>query len=151
MIIKLESLNSSVVDEILLDEEVVFDKEYFENTDIIDLKNVKVKGRIYNNESDELVLEAKITGIMILEDSISLENVEYSFSSDVEEILKNNQNSIDIIPILWQNIVLEVPLRFTTVKDYSKYSGNGWKLIDEKKELSNNPFIELSKNYKEEW
>ena len=150
MIIKLESLNSSVVDEVLLDEEVTFDKEYFENTDIIDLKDVRVEGRIYNNESNELVLDAKITGIMILEDSISLENVEYNFSSNVEEILKNNQNSIDIIPILWQNIVLEVPLRFTTVKDYSKYSGNGWKLIDEKKELSNNPFVELSKNYKEE-
>lgn len=150
MVIKLESLNSGVVDEILLDEDINFGKEYLSETDIIDLKNTHIKGRIYINSTNELILEANIEGIMVLEDSISLEDVEYKFSSNIEEIFENNQNSIDIIPILWQNIVLEVPLRFTTVKDYSKYSGNGWKLIDEKKELSNNPFIELSKNYKEE-
>ena len=33
--------------------------------------------------------------------------------------------------ILWQNIVLEVPLQFTKVEDLSKFHGDGWKLISE--------------------
>lgn len=150
MIIKLESLNSSIVDEILIDEDVSFGEEFLNETEVIDLKDVHVNGRIYINSTDELVLEAKIKGTMILEDSISLDNVEYKFASNIEEILENNQNSIDILPILWQNIVLEIPLRFTVVRDYSDYSGDGWKLISEKKESGNNPFLEFSKNYKEE-
>ena len=150
MDIKLESLNSSVIDEILINEDISFNKEYLEDSDIIDLKDVHFEGKIYINSTDELILTGEIKGTMILEDSISLDNVEYKFASKVEEILENNQNSIDILPILWQNIVLEIPLRYTVVKDYSNYSGDGWKLISEKKESSNNPFLEFSKNYKEE-
>ena len=94
---------------------------------------------------------------MILEDSISLDNVEYPFSIDIDENIEENlekdENSIDILPILWQNIVLEVPLRFTKVNDLSKYNGDGWKLISEEEasSTSNNPFLELKEKYKEEW
>ena len=93
---------------------------------------------------------------MILEDSISLDNVEYPFSIDIDENIEENlekaENSIDILPILWQNIVLEVPLRFTKVNDLSKYNGDGWKLISEEEasSTSNNPFLELKEKYKEE-
>ena len=94
---------------------------------------------------------------MILDDSISLDNVEYPFSIDIDENIEENlekdENSIDILPILWQNIVLEVPLRFTKVNDLSKYNGDGWKLISEEEasSTSNNPFLELKEKYKEEW
>ena len=46
--------------------------------------------------------------------------------------IKINQNYIDIIPIIWQNIVLEIPLRVVSedVSD-SVTSGDGWKLIRE--------------------
>ena len=70
----------------------------------------------------------------------------------IEENLEKDENSIDILPILWQNIVLEVPLRFTKVNDLSKYNGDGWKLISEEEasSTSNNPFLELKEKYKEE-
>ena len=93
---------------------------------------------------------------MILEDSISLDNIEYPFSIDIDENIEENlekdENSIDILPILWQNIVLEVPLKFTKVNDLSKYNGDGWKLISEEEasSTSNNPFLELKEKYKEE-
>ena len=85
-----------------------------------------------------------------------MDNVEYPFSIDIDENIEENlekaENSIDILPILWQNIVLEVPLRFTKVNDLSKYNGDGWKLISEEEasSTSNNPFLELKEKYKEE-
>ena len=41
--------------------------------------------------------------------------------------MKNSKNILDIIPILWENIVLEVPIRLTT-SDNVKLSGDGWSL-----------------------
>lgn len=151
MNIKLESINSNIYDNLIINQNVDIPIEYYEKSDILELKNIYLNGKIYRNSADELILEGVLTGIMILEDSISLDNVEYNFSINIEENLENNKNTIDIIPILWQNIVLEVPLRFTKVDDTSSYSGDGWKLVNDRKELEENPFLELSKNFKEEW
>lgn len=150
MNIKLDMINSGVVDDIEIKQVVKISKDYYDNSDIKDLKNIFFDGKIYRNSADELILEGNITGVMVIEDSISLELVDYDFSINIEEILENDENTIDIIPILWQNIVLEVPLRFTKVSDLSAYSGDGWKLISEGEETKNNPFLELSKNFKEE-
>ena len=49
-----------------------------------------------------------------------------------EEYVKIMQNNIDIISIIWQNIVLEIPLRVVSEDiDDSLTSGDGWKLIRE--------------------
>lgn len=154
MFINLEELNSNVKDEILISSEVNFDKDLLSNSSIKDLKDVFVNGKIYKDASDEFVIEATVEGKMIIEDSISLEDVTYPFliniDENIEEILQKDKNTIDIIPILWQNIVLEVPLRYTEVKDLSSYCGDGWKLISEEEVKSNNPFLELKEKYKEE-
>ena len=123
MFINLEELNSNVKDEILISSEVNFDKDLLSNSSIKDLKDVFVNGKIYKDASNEFVIEATVEGKMIIEDSISLEDVTYPFliniDENIEEILQKDKNTIDIIPILWQNIVLEVPLRYTEVKDLS--------------------------------
>ena len=147
MFISLEELNSNVKEEIEFSNSITFSLENIEKTEIKKLENVRVNGRIYKNSSDEFIIEALLTGNMYLEDSISLEDIIYPFSinieENIEENIEKNENSIDIIPILWQNIVLEVPLRCTNVDDYSNYSGDGWKLVSEKETKSNNPFLEL--------
>lgn len=156
MIIRLEELNSDIKDNISFDEEVSFPSDMLEKSDIIDIENTRVVGTILIDASNELVIKCNVSGKMILEDSISLDNVEYPFSIDIDENIEENlekdENSIDILPILWQNIVLEVPLRFTKVDDLSKYNGDGWKLISEEEasSTSNNPFLELKEKYKEE-
>ena len=92
---------------------------------------------------------------MIIEDSISLEPVQYPFSINYDDIIeencKKNENTLDIFSFLWENIVLEVPLQFTKVEDFSKFRGDGWKLVSEN-ELTenNNPFSELLDKMKEE-
>ena len=136
-------------------------KEYFEETDVIALNEIKVEGKIYQNVSeddpDELVeyINCKITGEMTIADSISLEPVEYPFSIEYDDIIEENckksENVLDIFQFLCENIVLEIPLQFTKVKDLSKFHGDGWKLISEDElKSSNNPFNDLLKDFKEE-
>ena len=111
-------------------------------------------GYIYESSDTTIKLEGILNGTMIIEDSISLEDVKYDFSCEIdenlEEIIENNQNTIDILEVLWQNIVLEIPLKFTVVEDLSKYQGDGWKVISEDEVKRNNPFSILAENMKEE-
>ena len=129
-------------------------KEYYENSEIIRLDPIKVKGKVYlENEEEHINIEIK--GNMIINDSISLEEVDYPFTikldEKIEENNKKDENTLDIFQVLWENIVLEVPLQFTKVEDLSKFHGDGWKLIseDELKE-NNNPFRDLLKDYDKE-
>ena len=93
---------------------------------------------------------------MKLLDSISLDLIDYDFSIEyddfLEENFKNNENSLDIFEFLWENIELEVPIKFTKVENYDKFSNKDWKLIDEgsRETNKNNPFKELLEDYKEE-
>ena len=85
---------------------------------------------------------------MVLEDSISLEPIDHQFSCQIEEEFEENdenlENILDITDILWQNIVLEVPLKLTNVEDFNEYQGDGWKLVSEDSiKNTNNPFSEL--------
>jgi uncharacterized protein len=159
MPIDLSLLNSNTVSEIDISNTYSIPKEYFENMGVISINNVKVDGKITRvlNEDEELSLYAKaiIDGIMIIPDSISLEEVEYPFHIEYDDYLdencKNNENTLDIFTFLWENIVLEVPLQFTKVSDLSKYHGDGWKLISEdERDLQSNPFSELLKEFDKE-
>ena len=128
---------------------------YYKNTDIINLDNVKVDGYVRCNEEEKDVIECKIEGTMIIKDSITLEDVEYKYEIDyndiVEENCKKGENILDILEFLWENILLEVPLQFTKVKDLSKFHGDGWKLISEDElNKTNNPFSDLLKDYEKE-
>ena len=160
MEIDLSLLHSSTVKEVDITNIYSIPKEYFGTTGVLELNNIKVEGIVYrkleeeeNNYQD--YIKCKIAGRMMIEDSISLEPVEYPFSIEYHDILeencKKNENTLDIFQFLWENIVLEIPLRFTKVKDLSKFQGNGWKLVSEEEPTqTNNPFAELLKDYKEE-
>jgi len=112
---------------------------------IYDLKDTLVSGRVYLNSLSEIILECNFSGAMLIEDSISLDIVPYEFSIDIEENieeLKENhedcydfgKNTLDLKKILWQNIVLEVPISYTQVKD-AVLKGNGWELVSEDKKV----------------
>jgi len=153
MNIELDELFCHNTDKIIIDEDVLFTEEYT-SSDIQELKNVHFSGLIRESSDTTIKLEGTLTGTMVMEDSISLEDVDYSFSCEIDEnldeILENNQNTIDILEILWQNIVLEIPLKFTIVEDLSKYQGDGWKVISEDEIKRDNPFSILTENMKEE-
>ena len=154
MIIELDELLCRSKEFINIDEEILFNSEYLSDSDIKSLKEVHFTGQIKEDSDTTVNLRGTLSGVMIIEDSISLDDVNYEFSCEIEEnideFLENNQNTIDIIPILWQNIVLEIPLKYTEVEDLSKYQGDGWKVISEDEVKRDKPFSILAENMKEE-
>lgn len=161
MNIDLTPLHSHTIDKIEITNTYNIPEEYYQNMGVKKLDNVKVDGYIYLSPSEEDAevevdsINCKIEGTMIIEDSISLEPIEYPFSieydDEIDENCKKNENTLDIFSFLWENIVLEVPLRFTKVTDFSKFRGDGWKLVSENElTTNNNPFSELLDKMKEE-
>lgn len=137
MLINLNELNSK--DYLAFEFEVEKDAEL--DARIKDLKNSFASGRININSVGETILSCSFSGVMTIEDSISLDLVDYEFSFDIEENIEeiNNiyencyekaKNILDLKKILWQNIVLEVPISYTKVRD-AELKGNGWELINE--------------------
>lgn len=146
MKLDLTRLLNSFIEEITFEDTIVFDKEYTNRTEIRELKPVNVSGTITKTVDDLCYLSIQVDGVMILPCSISLEDVEYPFHIDINEILSENieeyeeyikisENSIDIFPIIWQNIVMEIPLKVVSPKvNRRNISGEGWKLISEDEE-----------------
>ena len=154
MEIDISKLYNHTLSTLDINKEVIIPEEYFNNTDILELKNVTFKGDIQNLE-EVFNLKGTVTGIMVLEDNISLDKIDYSFSAEIDEEIEENQenssNILDITDVLWQNILLEVPLKLTNVTNFDEYHGDGWKLVSEDSiENTNNPFKELEEMLREE-
>ena len=118
---------------VFVDTDVKFPED-FDKGEIKDLKDVHVDGYLEISEYDELEYNLTITGTMILEDSVTLEETEYEFTSEAEDsagnyekYLNKNRNLLDILPILWENIVSEVPIQIKKEgSTLQNVSGNGW-------------------------
>lgn len=154
MIIELDELFCHNTETIPIDSNIKFNDEEYHNNEIKDLKNVHFTGEIHYGNDESIDLVGSLQGTMVISDAISLDDVDYSFSCEIDEnldeILENNQNTIDILDVLWQNIVLEIPLKYTLVDDLSKYQGDGWKVISEDEIKRDNPFSVLAEKMKEE-
>lgn len=153
--IDISLLNSNVVDEIIIDETINFEEEYYKNTDIINMSTVDLKGIITKLSTGELEIKVSVKGKMSLPCSITLEPVEHPFLIQINEIidekdennLKKDENTLELKHYLWENIVVEIPLRIVSDNAYKKeYKGEGWQLItdESKKENKNNPFESLN-------
>lgn len=151
--IDLTLLYSRKTEEIDIDGKYKIPCEYYKNSEILDLSEIEVKDGKIKSENDEYILTMNVKGKMKINDSVTLEEIWYPFDIEIneklEEFVENNQNSLDIIEVLWQNIVVEVPLRYTLVKNYDEYQGDGWKLVSEEELDENNPFSTLLKD--EDW
>ena len=159
MDIDLKLLHTGNVDSIDISGSYNIKEEYYKNTDIIKLEEVVVDGKVVRKYNDDEELDdyiiCSIKGNMIIPDSISLEEVEYPYEIEYDDFLgennKKSENILDIFAFLWENILLEVPLQFTKVRDLSKFHGDGWRLLsEEEKILENNPFSDLLKDIEKE-
>lgn len=143
MIIDLTKLNSNIDEYSLIDLTYSFSKEELNNTNILELNNVKIQGQISKNSLNDYYLDLDISGIMVLPCAITLKPVNHEFnikiSDNLSEILieidkniKKVENSLDIFPIVWENILMEEPMR-VVCSDVSDVplEGNGWKFIKE--------------------
>lgn len=155
MIIDITSLKNNST--IKINENIIVDKDILEKSNIIELKDSKVMGEIIKDNLNEYILNVIASGIMVLPDSLTLKPVDYEFSTEIEgniaelleeinESSKKTEFSIDIFPIIWENILMEIPMRVGgDDSDNIKLEGDGWKLIQERDETSINPEFEKLK------
>ena len=115
--------------------EVIFDKEIFGTMDIIDIKDVTIDGELSIDYDDNIVMYADVKGIFVLSDAYTLEPVDYPFEVNIDENIgkyddfyNKNKNTLDILPFLWENIVSEVPIRYTKSDKTPDLKGDGWSL-----------------------
>ena len=149
MNIDITRLKSGIDSQVEIDMLYSFDKEMLKKTDIISLDNISVKGYITSNSIDDYDLDVNVDGIMVLPSSLTLEPTDYKFSIKIEgnidellkeinETLKKNQNTIDILPIICENILMEIPIRVVGDKNQNlQMEGDGWKLITEEEKKLN--------------
>lgn len=158
MIIDITKLKNQNIFSIEIDEKLEISEELLEKTNIIELNNVTVKGSISEIGDNDYELNVNVEGDMILPDSITLERTNYHFNTEIagniDELLeeigetsKKTEFTIDIFPIIWENILMEIPIRIVNEKNENiKLEGDGWKLIDKYEETSTNPELEKLKD-----
>ena len=143
-----------IKDKISVNEKVTYTLDELEGTDIKRLENIQVIGEIYRNALSKIACNLKVCGDMELMDAISNDTVPYSFSFTIEEeiddFIEKNENILALKRLLWENIVLEVPIRYTTVNSYDAYQGDGWRLISEEDVKKENRPFEALFNQEEE-
>ena len=149
-------LNNNIDKYISVNEVYSFTLDELSGTDLLKLDDVKINGEIFKNSLGNIELSLDVEGIMILPCAITLKPVNYPFnieiSGEIEELMENFeenstnfQNSIDILPIIWENILMEIPMR--VVSDEAENSnmtmeGEGWKFVTEEEEKTS-PLSEL--------
>ena len=132
MKIDLTSLVTNQTNSICINENVIISESLLKTSTIKRLENVTFNGKIEKDYDDNIVLSGVISGYMILPDDITLEDTSYNFSTEIEENLSLEDNFIDIIDILWQNILVEIPLKVRNNKNKNiKLKGDGWSLNGE--------------------
>ena len=61
-------------------------KSYFEKSEVLELNNINVKGKIYIEDEEECI-KCVIEGEMIIPDTISLEKINYPFKIEYDDII----------------------------------------------------------------
>lgn len=154
MIIDITRLRSGIDAEVIVDETYSFKEEELKNSGVTSIDDVKVEGAITLNSLSEIYLDLEVSGTMVIPCAITLKPVDYPFSISIEgsleefmdetkELTANCQNSLDILPIIWENILMEIPMRVVSEDAQDVHlSGDGWRLITGSEENENS---ELSK------
>ena len=119
-----------------VDFDIYPDLSDYKDEQIKKLNNIRVVGTIIDS-NETYKINLNITGEIILQSSINLSDVSKKidifyddYIENLEKECKKTSNSLDISPIIWENILLEIPLRAVNENDeYKISSGDGWEII----------------------
>lgn len=141
MNIDITRLKNSLVSFIEINDNINFSKEDIERAEMLDLIDVKINGSITKTSLDDYDVNLRVSGKMVLACAITLKPVDYPFNIEISEVLSENaseftkkikkcENTIDILPIVWENILMEIPMRVVSPDaSLEKVEGDGWKLV----------------------
>lgn len=128
-------------------------RENIKNTDIIAISDVLIKGDYEVYDSSEFIFYIDISCTLTLECAITLKEVAYEMDLQVEEVFSTDKDeesntiegiTIDLLPIIWSNIILEMPMRVISENAYDNFELENTEFDDDEIE---NAFSNL-KNYK---
>lgn len=119
-----------------IEESILIPKELYEKMGVNNIDEVKVKGNAKINYENNIVLNLEVSGNFIIPCQITFEDVVCPFNTifetEIEENTLKNDFFLDLLDILWENIVLEIPMK--VIKEGAKIEnlqGEGWELIEE--------------------
>lgn len=145
----LTRLNNNIDKKIDVCLDYKFTKEELEGTELLDC-DINITGEISKNSLDDIILDLVVTGNMYLPCAITLNKTRYPFELNIngtlDELIENARNftnTLDIFPIIWENILMEIPMRVVSESAHDvKLSGDGWELITDEDNTSS-PLAEL--------
>ena len=156
MLIDIKDLRLNKADNLKVDEVIELSSEQLQEAKIMETKNLEIKGSISAYGNNEYYLDLIMSGTIVLPCSVTLKPVDNEISAEITglysemmaEIGENErkvENSLDIFPILWENILMEIPIKVTCPEATDlKLSGDGWKLVtEESDEKVNSAFDKL--------
>ena len=119
-----------------IDTDLDLSKVDYQKLKIRKINRMHVKGLVKVNYEDNIELDLDIDGEIVMPCAITLEDVLVPINTHIEEeILENTLKDdfyLDLLDILWENVILEVPIRVT--KEGAKLEsqkGNGWEIVSE--------------------
>lgn len=127
------------------DEDVVIDPAIFEGNVLINsVEDVHIWGSGYlDDENDRFYCKLNVSGLMLVPDSITNEEIEVPFETDSDEVFSFGDADeedgtrivtdevIDLLPAVIDDILLEVPLEVTDAAEDNLPEGDGWKVFTE--------------------
>jgi len=156
MNIDLTRLNNDIDSFIDVNIDYVFNKDELEGTDLLEC-SASIKGVITKNSLKEIILDLNVGGVMIIPCAITLKPTKYPYNIEIKgslsEFLNKNEeiftNTLDIFPIIWENILMEIPMRVVSEgAEDLEIKGDGWKLVTDDEETSS-PLAELEELLKD--
>lgn len=141
---KIDFLNSKT-HEIIFEEPIEIEPTFFKKEhQIRGLKDIVVSGKLRYDQLEDLVMaDLKVEGTMILPCSLTLEDVEYDFTTESyevfsfskkkvgEDIHPTNGNFLELLQVVIQLISMEIPMRIVKNEEISYPKGQDWELISE--------------------
>lgn len=114
------------------------DFEGYSHESIKEFRDVRCQGFILDNGTEDYEVNLHIMGTMILKSAVNSSDVPYEldikfddFVTNLVENYKISSNSLDILPIIWENILLEIPIRAVNETDeFQSIQGEGWEILD---------------------
>lgn len=143
-LIKLVNTNNEI-------DEVVDLSGYIENTDIIRISPVEVTGDFEIYDAEEFAFYLDIRCTLTLPCALTLEEVEYPVDLSVEEVFTTYKDeesntidgiTIDLLPIIWSNILLDKPMRVVSENAHEKVDFENTEFEEEE---TTNVFASLKK------
>lgn len=141
---KIDFLNAKN-NEISFNEAIEIQPEFFKKQhQLRDLKDIVVDGKMHYDERDDYVhVDIRVSGTMILPCSLTLEDVDYDFTTESYELFSfskshtnedvhySNKNTIELLQVVIQLISMEIPMRVVKNETIDYPKGNDWEVIKE--------------------